>query len=346
MTEPCDLSAVAARRLIGTGKLSPTELLESCVKRIEKTNGKVNAIVAMDVDAARKGARAVEETMRKGGETGLLGGLPVGVKDLQATAGLRTTWGSLLLKDNVPAEDELSVANVRRAGGIILAKTNTPEFGAGANTTNRVYGPTGNPFDPTKTSAGSSGGSAVALALGMVPLATGSDYGGSLRTPASFCGVVGFRPSPGTVPNVDRAASLVPFGVTGPMGRTVEDAHLLLQAHRSVRTSATRSPPATTGASRRGSRVPTSPACASPSRPTSAARRSTRRSRRPFRRGSRRSARPSARCRSARPTSPMCTTCSRSTAASTSSPPIANGWRSRASCSTATSSTTPSAVSS
>jgi amidase len=230
MTEPCDLSAVAARRLIGTGKLSPTELLESCVKRIEKTNSKVNAIVAMDVNAARKGARAAEETMRKGGEPGLLGGLPVGVKDLQATAGLRSTWGSLLFKDHVPVEDELSVANVRKAGGVILAKTNTPEFGAGANTTNRVYGPTGNPFDPAKTPAGSSGGSAVALALGMVPLATGSDYGGSLRTPASFCGVVGFRPSPGTVPSVDRAASLVPFGVTGPMGRTVEDAHLLLRA--------------------------------------------------------------------------------------------------------------------
>jgi Asp-tRNA(Asn)/Glu-tRNA(Gln) amidotransferase A subunit family amidase len=138
--------------------------------------------------------------------------------------------GSLLYKDNVPAADEFSVGNVRRAGGVILAKTNTPEFGAGANTTNRVYGPTGNPFDPTKTPAGSSGGSAVALALGMVPLATGSDLGGSLRTPASFCGVVGYRPSPGTVPNVDRMSSIFPFSVTGPLGRTVEDAHLLLRA--------------------------------------------------------------------------------------------------------------------
>jgi Asp-tRNA(Asn)/Glu-tRNA(Gln) amidotransferase A subunit family amidase len=168
--------------------------------------------------------------MRKGAEPGLLAGLPIGVKDLQATAGLTTTSGSLLLKDHVPAEDMLSVANVRKAGGIVLAKTNTPEFGAGGNTTNRVYGPTGNPFDPSKTAAGSSGGSAAALALGMVPLATGSDYGGSLRTPASFCGVVGFRPSPGIVPSVDRAASLIPFGVIGPMGRTVEDAHLLLRA--------------------------------------------------------------------------------------------------------------------
>jgi Asp-tRNA(Asn)/Glu-tRNA(Gln) amidotransferase A subunit family amidase len=112
----------------------------------------------------------------------------------------------------------------------VLAKTNTPEFGAGANTTNRVYGATGNPFDPSKTCAGSSGGSAVAVALGQVPLATGSDYGGSLRTPAAFCGVAGFRPSPGLVPSVDRAASLSPFSVMGPMGRSVADAHLLLRA--------------------------------------------------------------------------------------------------------------------
>ena len=160
----------------------------------------------------------------------MLAGLPIGVKDLQATAGLRTTFGSLLLKDNVPAADELSVARVRKAGGVIVGKTNTPEFGAGANTVNRVYGATGNPFDPSKTPAGSSGGSAAALALGQVPLATGSDYGGSLRTPAAFCGVAGFRPSPGLVPGVDRAASLSPFGVTGPMGRTIADAHLLLRA--------------------------------------------------------------------------------------------------------------------
>ena len=230
MTKPCDLSATDARRLIGSKKLSPTELLESSLQRIEATNARVNAIVAMDADAARKSAKAVEAKLAKGEDIGILGGLTVGVKDLQATAGLRTTWGSLIYKDNIPAEDEFGVANVRRAGGVILAKTNTPEFGAGANTTNRVYGPTGNPFDPDKTCAGSSGGSAVALALGQVAVATGSDLGGSLRTPASFCGVVGFRPSPGIVPSVDRAASLFPFSVNGPMGRTVEDAHMLLTA--------------------------------------------------------------------------------------------------------------------
>src|SRR5262245_2637454 len=230
MTEPCDLGAVEARRLIGERALSPEELLESCVRRIERTNPAVNAIVAMDVDAARRRAREIEQALARGEDVGLLAGLPIGVKDLQATAGLRTTSGSLLFKNHVPAEDELGVGNLRKAGGVILAKTNTPEFGAGANTVNRVYGATGNPFDPSKTCAGSSGGSAVALALGQVPLATGSDYGGSLRTPAAFCGVVGFRPSPGLVPSVARAASLSPFSVMGPMGRTVADTHLLLRA--------------------------------------------------------------------------------------------------------------------
>ncbi len=230
MMEPCDLSAVEARRRILGRSLSPVELLQSCVARIRKTNRVVNAIVAMDVETARERAEAIEQALRRGEEIGLLAGLPIGVKDLQATAGLRTTSGSLLFKDHVPIEDERSVANVRKAGGVILAKTNTPEFGAGGNTINRVYGPTGNPFDAAKTCGGSSGGSAVAVALGQVPLATGTDYGGSLRTPAAFCGVVGFRPSPGVVPSIDGAASLSPFRVTGPMGRTVADAHLLLLA--------------------------------------------------------------------------------------------------------------------
>jgi Asp-tRNA(Asn)/Glu-tRNA(Gln) amidotransferase A subunit family amidase len=230
MAESCDLSAVEARRLIAERALSPVELLESCIRRIEKSNGAVNAIVAMDVDSARKRAAEVERAIAHGEDVGLLGGLPIGVKDLQATARLRTTWGSLLFKDHVPAADEFGVGNIRRAGGVILAKTNTPEFGAGANTTNRVYGPTGNPFDPAKTCGGSSGGSAAALALGQVTLATGSDYGGSLRTPAAFCGIAGFRPSPGLVPSVDRAASLSPFSVMGPLGRTIADAHLLLRA--------------------------------------------------------------------------------------------------------------------
>ena len=221
MTEPCDLSAVEARRLIVRRSLSPMELLQSCISRIEKTNGVVNAIVAIDVDTARKRAAAIEQALVRGEEIGMLSGLPIGVKDLQATAGLRTTSGSLLFKNHVPDQDEQSVANVRNAGGVILAKTNTPEFGAGGNTTNRVYGPTSNPFDLAKTCGGSSGGSAVALALGQVPLATGTDYGGSVRTPAAFCGVVGFRPSPGVVASGDRCEKRQPvpgYRPDGPHG--------------------------------------------------------------------------------------------------------------------------------
>ncbi len=209
MSEPCDLSAVEARRMISAKLLSPVELVESCIKRIEATNRAVNAIVAMDGEAALEVARDAERAVMHGEPLGLLHGLPIGVKDLQATAGLRTTWGSLIFEDHVPDEDETTVANLRDEGAIVLGKTNTPEFGAGANTRNRVYGATGNPFDPQKTCGGSSGGSAVALALGQVPLATGSDYGGSLRTPAAFSGVVGFRPSPGVVPGPERATPLV-----------------------------------------------------------------------------------------------------------------------------------------
>jgi Asp-tRNA(Asn)/Glu-tRNA(Gln) amidotransferase A subunit family amidase len=234
MTKPCDLSALEARRLIGAKRLSPVELLESCLERIRATNKAVNAIVAMDERAARKAAKAAENAVMRGDDLGLLHGLPIAVKDLQDTAGLKTTYGSLLYKDHVPEHDNGMIAALRDEGGVILAKTNTPEFGAGGNTTNRVYGPTGNPFDPQKTCAGSSGGSAVALALGQAPLATGSDYGGSLRTPAAFCGVSGFRPSPGVVPGETRAAGLIPFAVSGPMGRSIEDAHLLLMAQIGV----------------------------------------------------------------------------------------------------------------
>lgn len=230
MSEPCDLSAVEARRLIGARELSPVELVESCLARTARTNGRLNAVVAQDQALARAQARAATAVVMKGGPLGPLHGLPVGVKDLEPVAGLRTTWGSLLFEHHVPAADSSMVADVRAAGANIYAKTNTPEFGAGANTRNRVYGATGNPFDPVLTAAGSSGGSAAALAVGQMPLATGSDYGGSLRTPSAFCGIVGFRPSVGVVPAPDRAAGLIPWGVLGPMGRTVGDAYLLLRA--------------------------------------------------------------------------------------------------------------------
>ncbi|MFV0296451.1 MAG: amidase, partial [Hyphomicrobiaceae bacterium] len=227
---PCDLSAVEARQLIGRKKLSPVELLESCLKRTAETNPALNAVVDQDEDLARTTARQLEAEVMAGEPLGLLHGLPVGIKDLDPVKGLRCTWGSLLFKDHVPDADSENVGNVRAAGANIFAKTNTPEFGAGANTRNRVYGATGNAFDPTLTAAGSSGGSAVSLAVGQMPLATGSDYGGSLRTPAAFNGIVGFRPSPGIIPLPGRPAGLLPWGVLGPMGRTVADAYLLFRA--------------------------------------------------------------------------------------------------------------------
>lgn len=230
MSQPCDLTAVEARRLIGTKQLSPVELLESCIARIEAIDPALNAMVTRCFARARKEAKAAEKAVRKGEPLGLLHGLPIGIKDLSATEGVRTTYGSLLYENNVPKADERVVAAVRREGAIVVGKTNTPEFGAGAQTTNRVFGTTGNPFDPALTCAGSSGGSAVALATGMVPLASGSDFGGSLRTPAAFCGIVGFRTSPGTVPNETRPVGLTPLSVQGPMARTVGDAALLLAA--------------------------------------------------------------------------------------------------------------------
>jgi amidase len=228
MTEPCDLTAVDARRLIGQKKLAPTELLASCIARIEAVDHAVNAMVARDFDRARIAAKAADAAVARGDALPALHGLPIGVKDLQETAGLRTTFGSPIFRDNIPAGDERLVAAVRAAGAIVVGKTNTPEFGAGANTRNAVYGATGNPFDPTLSAAGSSGGSAVALATGMVPICTGSDTGGSLRNPAAFSGIVGFRPTPGLVASERRGLGWNNLSVAGPMARTVADVCLLL----------------------------------------------------------------------------------------------------------------------
>ena len=228
MSDPSDLPATVARRLIGRKQLSPVELLDGCIARIEALDHAVNAVVARDFERAREAAREAEAAVARGDALGPLHGLPVGVKDLENVAGLRTTYGSELFRDHVPDVDDGIVASVRRDGGIVLGKTNTPEWGAGANTRNRVYGATGNPFDPARSAAGSSGGSAVALACGMVPLATGSDMGGSLRNPAAFCGIVGFRPTPGLVPAERRALGWSSLSVLGPMARTVDDVRLLL----------------------------------------------------------------------------------------------------------------------
>jgi amidase len=228
MTEPCDLSALAARRLIGRKRLSPIELLESCIARIEMTNASVNAVVATCYDRARDEARAATEALMQGEPLGPLHGLPLGVKDLNDTEGLVTTYGSPIYADNVPAADESMVAGLRAAGAIVTGKTNTPEFGAGANTTNPVYGATRNPFDLARICGGSSGGSAVALSAGMFPLCTGSDSGGSLRIPSAFCGVVSHRSTPGLVPTEKHRHGYTTFGVQGPMGRSVDDIAMML----------------------------------------------------------------------------------------------------------------------
>ncbi len=230
MSEPCDLDAVTARRLMGQKALSASELLQSCIARIEAVDHAVNAIPERCFDRARDEARRADAAVMAGDTLGALHGLPLGVKDLEDAEGLRTTFGSPIFADNVAAADQRSVAAVRAAGVIVVGKTNTPEFGAGANTRNTVHGATGNPFDPTKSAAGSSGGSGVALATGMVPIATGSDTGGSLRNPAAFNGIVGFRPTPGLVPSEKRGLGWSNLPVLGPMARTVPDLCLLLSA--------------------------------------------------------------------------------------------------------------------
>lgn len=194
------LSTVELRHRIGTKEISPVELLEAAIERIVALNPAVNAITATDAVAARQVAREAEAAALRGEALGLLHGLPTGIKDLHETQGLLTTYGSPPQAEHVPAQDAAMVALVRAQGAVILAKTNVPELGAGANSRNPVWGATGNPFDPSLNPGGSSGGSAVALACDMLPVCTGSDTGGSLRIPAAMCGVVGFRPSPGVVP--------------------------------------------------------------------------------------------------------------------------------------------------
>nr|WP_254906046.1 amidase family protein [Paraburkholderia youngii] len=216
--------------MIGNRQVSPVELVDACIARIEAVNPFVNAMAAVDYEAARAAARAAENAVMQREALGVLHGLPLGVKDLEATAGLRTTLGSPIYKDFVPIEDGLVVARLRSAGAIVVGKTNVPELGAGGNTRNPVWGATGNPFNPTLTAGGSSGGSAAALACDMLPLCTGSDTGGSLRVPASVCGVVGFRPSPGLVPSPRKVLGWTPISVLGPMGRNVPDTRLQLAA--------------------------------------------------------------------------------------------------------------------
>jgi amidase len=226
----CRLTAVELTTLVRTKQVSSVEVLSAHLQRIERLNPRVNAIVTLVPERAMTAAREADEALARGRPVGPLHGLPIAHKDLQPTKGVRTTFGSPIFRDFVPAEDSLVVERLRNAGAVFIGKTNTPEFGAGSQTFNPVFGPTLNPYDVTKTCGGSSGGAAVALACGMVPIADGSDMGGSLRNPASFCNVVGLRPSPGRVPIWPAMLAWSTLAVEGPMARTVADAALLLSA--------------------------------------------------------------------------------------------------------------------
>ena len=209
-------------------EISARELLELHLTRIEEVNPQLNALVSLDPDRARAQAADADERLARGEEVGALHGLHYAVKDTHATGGWRTTYGSPLMADHVPEADELVVERVRAAGAVVVAKSNVPEFAAGSHTFNTVFGTTLNPYDPSRSAGGSSGGSAVALATGMVALADGSDMGGSLRNPASFNNVVGLRPGLGRVPEWPQRNAWETTSVSGPMARTVEDVALLL----------------------------------------------------------------------------------------------------------------------
>jgi len=228
------LSATEVVEALTTGAVSPVDLIDAAAARIQEVDGAVNALPTLCLDRARDRAAALDGRPAPDDRRGWLAGLPLAVKDLVDVAGVRTTYGSPLFANHVPARSDILVERLEERGALVIAKSNTPEFGAGANTFNEVFGKTRNPWDTALTCGGSSGGAAVALATGMAWLATGSDLGGSLRTPASFCGVVGLRPSPG---RVARAPATDPFdtlSVEGPMARSVPDVALMLDAMAGV----------------------------------------------------------------------------------------------------------------
>ena len=221
----CALTATGLRGLIAAGSVSCREVLDAHIARIEAANPAVNAIVTKSYERARRQADELDAGRAR---QGVLTGLPIAHKDLVATAGVRTTYGSPIYANHVPNADDLVAARARQAGAVLVGKTNTPEFGAGSQTFNRVFGATRNPYDQTKTCGGSSGGAAAALATRMLPIADGSDTGGSLRNPAAFCNVIGFRPSPGRVPALGPCWPGI--STAGPMARTVDDVALLFSA--------------------------------------------------------------------------------------------------------------------
>ena len=227
VSELCYMPARRLARLLKARKLSAVELVCAFIARVERVNPKVNAIVTFLPEQALKAAQALDRTKSPKGP---LAGLPIAYKDNVQTKGIRTTFGSPIYKDHVPAEDHLIVERLSAAGAITLGKTNLPEFAAGSQTFNSLFGATKNPYDPSKTCGGSSGGAAVAVACGMLPFADGGDLAASLRNPGNYCNVVGFRPTPGRVPAWPAPNAWNTLGVLGPMGRTVEDTAFLLAA--------------------------------------------------------------------------------------------------------------------
>jgi amidase len=226
--ELCEMTAVELAARLARKEVSAREVMSAHLAQIDRLNPKVNAIVTLVADQAMTAAAAADEAIARRQPIGVLHGLPVAHKDLVNTAGIRTTFGSRFYRDNVPTQDALIVTRMRAAGAITIGKTNTPEFGAGSQTFNSVFGMTRNPYDLTKTCGGSSGGAATAVAARMLPIADGSDTGGSLRNPPAFCNVVGLRPAPGRV--ASESTSWSPLSVAGPIARTVADAALLLSA--------------------------------------------------------------------------------------------------------------------
>ncbi|MCH7941699.1 MAG: amidase, partial [Proteobacteria bacterium] len=220
------LTASQAVGLLKRAEVSPLEMIDAAASRIEATDGALNALPTLCLERARDHARKL---MDKGGDS-LLAGLPIAVKDLEDVAGVRTTYGSPIYRNHVPERSNIIVETLEANGAVVIGKSNTPEFGAGASTFNEVFGKTRNPWNTDKSVAGSSGGAAAALAAGQAWLATGSDLGGSLRTPASFCSVVGLRPSPGRVARGPLTQPFNSLSVAGPMARNPDDAALFLDA--------------------------------------------------------------------------------------------------------------------
>ncbi|MEM9907133.1 MAG: amidase [Cyanobacteria bacterium P01_D01_bin.44] len=221
-------SATQLQQGLAQKEIRATEVIDSCLQAIEQTNDQLQALITVCADQALAAAQQVDEARSRGESLGPLAGIPFSAKDLTPTAGVRTTMGSLIYQDWIPTQDELCIARLKQAGGILLGKTNTPEFGLGAHCTNPLFGPTANPYEPACSSGGSSGGAAVSVATGMCALAQGTDMGGSVRTPASFCGVVGLRPSAGRIPRSRKPLLWDYLDTDGILARTVEDAALML----------------------------------------------------------------------------------------------------------------------